>query len=107
MGRLAAQTADVPDNAPATGAAQGGSGSGGSSGAAASDSDVQQLRRIGAGVTAPVLTHSVEPAFSEEAHAAKANGTVLIGLIVDVYGNPVNVHVLRGVGMGLDESAVP
>ena len=31
---------------------------------------------------------------------------MLVGLIVDANGLPRNVHVLRGVGMGLDEKAV-
>jgi protein TonB len=33
-------------------------------------------------------------------------GVVLVNLIVDQQGRPVNVHVLRGVGMGLDDKAV-
>ena len=33
-------------------------------------------------------------------------GIVLVNLIVDQNGMPQNVHVLRGVGMGLDEKAV-
>jgi TonB family protein len=53
-----------------------------------------------------VLLSSAEPQFSEQARAAKAGGTVLIGLIVDPRGNPQNVHVLQGVGMGLDENAL-
>jgi protein TonB len=31
---------------------------------------------------------------------------VLVNLVVDSKGNPQNVHVLRGVGMGLDEKAI-
>ena len=33
-------------------------------------------------------------------------GIVLVNLIVDTRGMPQNVHILRGVGMGLDEKAV-
>jgi protein TonB len=64
------------------------------------------LRKIGGGVSAPVLIFQVEPEFSEEARKAKAAGNVLVNLIVDQNGRPVNVHVIRGVGMGLDEKAV-
>jgi protein TonB len=64
------------------------------------------LRKIGGGVSAPVLIFQVEPEFSEEARKAKAAGNVLVTLIVDQNGRPVNVHVIRGVGMGLDEKAV-
>jgi periplasmic protein TonB len=63
-------------------------------------------RRIGGGVSAPVLTYSVEPEFSEEARKAKVAGNVLVNLWVDTNGNPTHVRVIRGVGMGLDEKAV-
>ena len=63
-------------------------------------------RRIGGGVSAPVLIFSVEPEFSEEARKAKVAGNVLVNLWVDTSGNPSHVHVIRGVGMGLDEKAV-
>ena len=64
------------------------------------------LRKIGGGVSAPVLIYQVEPEFSEEARKAKAAGNVLVNLIVDQNGRPQNVHVLRGVGMGLDENCL-
>lgn len=63
-------------------------------------------RRIGGGVSAPVLIYSVEPEFSEEARKAKVAGNVLVNLYVDQRGLPSHVHVIRGVGMGLDEKAV-
>jgi protein TonB len=63
-------------------------------------------RRIGGGVSAPVLIYSVEPEFSEEARKAKVAGNVLGNLWVDTNGLPSHVHVIRGVGMGLDEKAV-
>ncbi len=64
------------------------------------------LRRVGGGVSAPVPIHEVEPEFSEEARRAKFMGVVTVNLIVDDKGMPRNVHVARGVGMGLDEKAV-
>jgi protein TonB len=64
------------------------------------------VKQIGGGVSAPILTFSVEPEFSEEARKAKAAGNVLVELIVDPQGRPQNVHVIRPVGMGLDEKAV-
>ena len=63
-------------------------------------------RRIGGGVSAPVLLFSVEPTFSEEARKAKLAGNVLVNMWVDAQGRPSHVRVLRGVGMGLDEKAV-
>jgi protein TonB len=64
------------------------------------------LRKIGGGVSSPELIFKVDPEFSEEARRAKFMGIVLVNLIVDQQGRPENVHVLRGVGMGLDEKAV-
>jgi len=63
-------------------------------------------KRIGGGVSAPVLIYSVEPEFSEEARKAKVAGNVLVNLWVDTNGLPSHVRVIRGVGMGLDEKAV-
>jgi TonB family protein len=63
-------------------------------------------KRIGGGVSAPMLIGRVDPEYSEQARAAKFNGIVVVNLWVDQNGNPAHVHVLRGVGMGLDEKAV-
>jgi protein TonB len=63
-------------------------------------------RRIGGGVSAPVLIYSVDPEFSEEARRAKTAGNVMVNLWVDEKGNPSHVRVIRGVGMGLDEKAL-
>ena len=64
------------------------------------------VRRIGGGVKAPELIYKIDPEFSAEAKKAKFNGIVLVNFIVDAKGKPQNVHVLRGVGMGLDEKAL-
>jgi TonB family protein len=58
------------------------------------------------GASAPVLIHSVYPEFTEEARKAKLMGVVLVNMTVDQQGRPQNVHVLRGVGHGLDAKAV-
>lgn len=63
-------------------------------------------KRIGGGVSAPSVIYSVEPEFSEEARKAKVAGNVLVGLWIDEKGMPSHVHVVRGIGMGLDEKAV-
>jgi protein TonB len=64
------------------------------------------LRKIGGGVSSPVVIYQVDPEFSEEARKAKFMGVVLVNLIVDTQGRPQNVHILRGVGMGLDDNAI-
>ncbi len=63
-------------------------------------------RQVGGGVSAPILIYQVDPEFSEEARKAKASGNVLVNLWVDEKGNPTHVHVIRGIGLGLDEKAV-
>ena len=66
----------------------------------------EPLSRIGNGVSSPISLFRVDPQFSEQARAAKFSGVVLVNTTIDICGRPQNVHVLRGVGMGLDESAV-
>jgi protein TonB len=61
---------------------------------------------VGGGVSAPVVVRSVEPEFTQEARVANFQGSVTIQLIVDAQGNPQNVHVVRHLGMGLDEKAI-
>lgn len=60
----------------------------------------------GGGVSEPVLIYGPDPEFSDEARRAKYQGVCLVGLIVDAQGNPQQVHVVRPLGMGLDEKAV-
>lgn len=64
------------------------------------------MRKIGGGVSQPQVIYQVDPEFSEEARKAKFMGVVLVNLIVDTRGLPQNVHILRGVGMGLDDKAI-
>jgi TonB family protein len=64
------------------------------------------LRRIGDGVTPPVVIFRAHPQFTEQARKAGFDGAVTVTMIVDACGRPQDVHVLRGAGMGLDESAV-
>ncbi len=83
-----------------------GSGSGNGVGPGAGGNVGGGVYQVGNGVTAPVATYQPEAEFSEEARRAKYEGTVLIGLIVDAQGKPQNVHVVRSLGMGLDEKAL-
>jgi TonB family protein len=64
------------------------------------------LYRVGGGVSGPVVIHSVDPEFSDEARRAKYQGVCLISVIVDAQGNPQNPRVSRALGMGLDEKAL-
>lgn len=110
-------TNDMPNlgmpNAPLVGNSLGngvgsgmGSGSGAGVGPGMGGNYGGGLRRVGGGVSSPILIWKVDPEFSEEARKAMFMGTVTVNLIVDSKGLPQNVHVIRGVGMGLDERAL-
>ena len=73
---------------------------------AAEEAQFGPIKKVGNGVSVPAVTHTAYPEFSEEARRQHFNGMVLIGLIVDKQGMPQDVHVIRGVGMGLDERAL-
>ncbi len=64
------------------------------------------IYKIGGNISAPQIIHSVAAQFTDEARRAKYQGVCLIGLIVNAQGNPVNVHVVRPLGMGLDQKAI-
>jgi TonB family protein len=61
---------------------------------------------VGHGVTSPELVSKVEPEYSEEARKAKFSGSVLLSIIINTDGKAEDIHVLKSVGMGLDEKAI-
>jgi len=54
----------------------------------------------------PVLLYKIAPDYSDEARAARCHGTVLLGVIIDETGTPRNIHVLKPLGLGLDQKAI-
>ncbi len=62
--------------------------------------------RIGGGVSPPSIIYKVEPEYSEEARKAKFQGSVLLFVVVDEYGNPRDIKILRPLGLGLDQKAI-
>jgi len=83
-----------------------GAGKGGGLGNGSGGNCCEGMERIGGRVSAPGIIFEPEAEFSDEARRAKYQGVVLVGLIVDKQGNPQNVHVVRSLGMGLDEKAI-
>jgi TonB family protein len=75
-------------------------------GAGEGDDITGPVYRAGNGVTGPVLIHSVEPEFSEDARRAKYTGTVTLRADIDEKGHPRNLRLVRRLGMGLDEKAM-
>jgi protein TonB len=64
------------------------------------------LYRVGGGVSAPRTLYAPDPEYSEEARRAKFQGSVLLALIVGPDGNPRDLHIMRSLGLGLDEKAL-
>jgi len=60
----------------------------------------------GNGVTAPVAIIQPLPAYTEEARKARAEGVVMIQAIIRRNGTVDSFKVIRGLGYGLDESAI-
>lgn len=65
-----------------------------------------EYKEAGDGVTPPNLLHKTDPVYPEVARRGNYEATDLIGLIVDTSGAPGDVHIVRPVGMGMDEAAV-
>lgn len=74
--------------------------------APASSGSPQGAYRIGNGISAPHVVSKREPEYSEEARRARLEGTVTLSLVVDATGVPMNLRVLKGLGLGLDEKAL-
>jgi len=62
--------------------------------------------RVGGGVSAPTVLFQIDPEYSEEARKAKYSGTVLLAVTVDTEGHARDIHVVKSLGMGLDEKAM-
>lgn len=61
---------------------------------------------IGNGILPPRKINAPRPPYTEEARAARIQGSVLLHAVVTAEGQVVDVKVLKGLPMGLTESAV-
>jgi TonB family protein len=68
--------------------------------------DEEAVYKIGGEISAPVLLSKVEPDYSQDARAAKYQGSVLLYAEVGVDGSAHNIRVSRGLGLGLNEKAI-
>ena len=57
-------------------------------------------------VTMPRAIYSPNPEYTEPARKAKVNGVVVLKVTVDPSGDVGDVKVVKGIGYGLDESAI-
>jgi TonB family protein len=102
-----------PSNGPGTGGGLGsgegtgiGPGKGGGLGPGEGGGTGGGPFSVGGGISAPTPIYDPAPAYSEEARKAKYQGNVVVMIVVDAQGNVTDAHVVRPVGLGLDENAV-
>lgn len=78
-------------------------------GASAASDEAQipsQPIKLGPGVTPPRVLFRTEPVYTQQARDAKLQGVVVLAMVVSAEGNPQDVRVEKGLGMGLDEAAI-
>ena len=62
--------------------------------------------QVGGGVTAPEKIFAPQPRYTEEARQGRVQGVVILQAIIDSVGNVSQVQVMKGLPLGLDESAL-
>jgi periplasmic protein TonB len=58
------------------------------------------------GVTVPTVIHKEDPEYSDEARKARFSGQVVVYIEVDPAGKVIHPHIMKSVGLGLDEKAI-
>lgn len=62
--------------------------------------------KAGKGVSPPRASFAPDPEYTEIARKAKYQGTVVLWVVVGPDGNPRDIRIARGLGLGLDDKAV-
>jgi TonB family protein len=65
----------------------------------------EQVFKVGDGVSAPKVLSKVDPAYTDEAQAAKVEGTVLLSMVIGTDGKAHDINVLKYLDPGLDVRA--
>jgi TonB family protein len=60
----------------------------------------------GPGFTLPVLLEDPKPPYSEEARKARAEGILILSVVIRTDGRVGGIRIVKGLGYGLDESAI-
>lgn len=72
----------------------------------APESNGQGVFAASKGVSPPHPVYDPDPQYSEEARREHVQGMVIIGLVVDKFGQPTDLKIISPVGYGLDEKAI-
>ncbi len=62
--------------------------------------------KVGGGVSSPVVVVKTLPSYTDDAIAAKVHGVVLLQAVIRKDGSIDSFQVIRGLGYGLEESAI-
>jgi TonB family protein len=68
--------------------------------------DDEPVFDIGPGITPPRVTRQVQPVNKPDERGFRISGTVLVGLVVSSKGEPKDVHVIKSLDKGVDQSAI-
>jgi protein TonB len=73
---------------------------------AISEQEAIKLYVIGRDVQPPQAIFTPEPTFPDKASTENYQGVVILNMVVDATGRVQNIHVIRAMGMGMEEAAV-
>jgi TonB family protein len=62
--------------------------------------------KMGPGIVGPSVLSKIDPDYTEDAKAAKINGSVLLSLVVGTDGLAHDINIVSGIDSGLDQNAV-
>ncbi len=65
-----------------------------------------RVYQVGVDIAPPRVIHRVQPIYTRAALAARLQGVVILEAVIDTEGRVASLEVLRGLGLGLTESAV-
>jgi len=65
----------------------------------------EPIYKVGGDVTMPHVIYKVDPEYTEEAHSARIEGTVVLSVVVGADGLAHDVSIIKSLNPGLDRSA--
>lgn len=96
---------DLPASGDDSGGDRNGKGPGGGHGIQGSGDEDGPLP-VGGAIERPQILRRVQPLYTERARRIHLQGTVILQATIDEQGNVIDVQVVKGMPMGLDDEAV-